>query len=180
MRLYALILLLGLSACATDAVKDPTVGGAQMFPSKTVLENLKASGDHDTFVTAVQTAGLDGVLAGPGPFTVFAPTDAAFAALPADQRDALMNDKGRLSHLIDCNTVTGLTSVAQLQQLAAQNGGAYALKTLGGCTLTATIAASGGVTLTDENGHTGHITTGDISQQNGVVHVVDTVFVPKS
>lgn len=178
MRTFALILLLGLSACATDAVKDPTVGGAQMFPSRTMLENLSASGDHDTFVAAVKTAGLDGVLSGPGPFTVFAPTDAAFAALPADQRIALLDDKGRLSHLIDCNTVTGLTTVAQLTELAAQNGGTYPLKTMGGCTLTATVAATGGVILTDDAGTTGHITTGDISQENGVVHVVDTVFLP--
>lgn len=180
MRRLVLALLLGLSACATDAVKDPSVGGAQMFPSKTMLDNLSASGDHDTFVAAVRTAGLDGVLSGPGPFTIFAPTDSAFAALPVGQRAGLMNDRGRLSHLIDCNTVTGLTSVAQLQQLAVQAGGTYALKTVGGCTLTATVAASGGVTLTDDNGVAGHITTGDINQQNGVVHVVDTVFVPKA
>lgn len=171
--------LLATAACATTGnVQAPVVGGAQMYPSRSMLDNLRASGDHAGFVRAVDMAGLDETLAAPGPYTVLAASDTAFSGSKA-QAEMDAGDKDGLAHFVNCNRIEGVTAVAQLSELAAAHGGHYILRTLGGCTLTATVAAEGGVTLTDENGVSGRITTGDISQVNGVVHVVDAVFLPK-
>ncbi|ESQ92235.1 hypothetical protein ABAC460_04915 [Asticcacaulis sp. AC460] len=166
-----------LGACATPGpVQNPQVGGAQMYPSKTMMANLSASGDHDKLVEAVKTAGLVGDLAGKGPFTLFAPTDAAFDALPDT---SLLGDKPRLQKVFDCSMVTGLTSVEQLQKLVVDHGGSYRLDTMGGCPLTASLSANGDLLITSDSGVQARITTPDVKQENGVVHVVDAVLVPK-
>ncbi|EGF90281.1 fasciclin domain protein [Asticcacaulis biprosthecium C19] len=165
-----------LGACATQGtVQNPQVGGAQMYPSKTMMANLSASGDHSKLVAAVKTAGVVGDLAGKGPFTLFAPTDAAFDAL-ADP--SLLSDKARLQKVFDCSMVAGLTSVEQLQKLVVDHGGSYRLDTMGGCPLTATIGAKGDLLITSDSGIQARVTTPDVKQENGVVHVVDAVLIP--
>lgn len=185
LKFAALLATLGLSACATHSaegpVLNPKVGGAQMYPSKTILANLSASGDHDKLIAAVTASGLVDVLNGPGPFTLFAPTDAAFDALPDKGYAGLMtpDNKGRLSHIFDCSMVTGITSLAQLETLVVDHQGSYQLDTIGGCPVTAHLAADGGLILVSDAGAVAHVTTPDINQENGVVHVIDAVLVPR-
>ncbi len=177
MAKFFVILACGLLAgcAAKTAVLDPQVGGAQMYPSKTILANLSASGDHDKLVAAASAGGVAGDLSGRGPLTFFAPTDAAFEAAGYD---GLLQDKARLSHIFDCSLVTGLTSEAQLQTLVVDHGGSYQLDTVGGCPLTAHLAADGGLILVSASGAVAHVTVPDIKQENGVVHVVDAVLIP--
>lgn len=183
-KFAVLLAALTLTACASSQapVLNPSVGGAQMYPSKTILANLSASGEHDRLIAAVTAAGLVDVLNGPGPFTLFAPTDAAFENLPDKGYATLTQpeNKGRLSHVLDCSMVTGMTSLAQLQQLVVDHGGTYQLNTIGGCPVTFTLAAEGGLILTSDTGAQAHIVVPDIRQENGVVHVIDAVLLPKS
>jgi uncharacterized surface protein with fasciclin (FAS1) repeats len=156
------------------------VGGAPMYPTKTIVENAVNSADHTTLVAAVTAAGLVDALSGPGPFTVFAPVNAAFAALPAGTVDSLLlpENKGTLTKVLTAHVASGNWSFEALEAEATANGGSFAFKTLSGDTLTA-VAQNGRVYIVDENGGIARITITDVNQSNGVIHVVNKVLLPK-
>ncbi len=174
--LFAMTIALAAIAWAGD---DPMVGGAAMYPSKNIVQNAVNSQDHTTLVAAVKAAGLVEVLEGPGPFTVFAPTNEAFAKLPAGTVDTLLKpeNKEMLVKVLTYHVVAGRVSSADLmQQIKAGNGKAE-LKTVQGETLTATMNGNH-IVLTDEKGDNSMVTIANVFQSNGVIHVVDTVLLP--
>jgi len=155
------------------------VGGAEMLPSKTIVENASKSADHTTLVAAVKAAGLVETLSGTGPFTVFAPTNAAFAKLPAGAVDGLLKPaaKADLSKVLTYHVVPGTMTAAQISAAIKAGNGKAELTTVQGAKLTAS-EAGGKVTLTDSKGGKSVVTQADVMQSNGVVHVVDTVLMP--
>lgn len=155
------------------------VGGAAMYPSKNIVENAVNSADHTTLVAAVTAAGLVETLSSPGPFTVFAPVNDAFAALPAGTVDTLLlpENKDALTKVLTAHVVAGELNAADLIALAAANGGAATLTTVSGDTLTFTVE-DGAAIVTDEGGGKGRVTIADVDQSNGVIHVVDRVLLP--
>ena len=161
------------------SMSDPMVGGAAMYPNKTIVENAMQSSDHTTLVAAVKAAGLVDTLQGPGPFTVFAPTNEAFAALPAGTVDTLMmpDNKAMLAKILTCHVVSGNISSMMLSKWIDKHGGHYTLTTVGGCKLIAT-KSDGMIMLTDEKGGMATITIADVTQSNGVIHVVNKVLLP--
>lgn len=169
----------GLFATAAYAA-NPMVGGAEMFPDKTIVDNAVNSKDHTTLVAAVQAAGLVDTLKGAGPFTVFAPTNEAFAALPAGTVDTLLKpeNKEQLTKILTCHVVPAAAMAADVAKMVADGGGSAMIKTVGGCELTAK-ADGGKVTITDENGNVATVTQADVKQSNGVIHVIDKVLLPK-
>ncbi|MDX2235485.1 MAG: fasciclin domain-containing protein [Hyphomonadaceae bacterium] len=168
------------AAPAAPAEQTVMVGGAAMYPSKNIVENAVNSADHTTLVAAVTAAGLAETLSGPGPFTVFAPTNAAFGKLPAGTVDTLLKpeSKSALTGVLTYHVVPGRVTAADLVGLIDAGGGTATLTTVAGGTLKATKSASGGVTLTDAKGGTSTVTIADVIQSNGVIHVVDTVLLP--
>ena len=156
------------------------VGGAAMYPTKDIIDNAVNSKDHTTLVAAVKAAGLVETLKGAGPFTVFAPTNAAFAALPKGTVDNLLKpeNKAALSGILTYHVVSGKMDAAALTKAIADGKGKAMLKTVAGGNLTA-MAANGGVTITDEKGGSAKVTIADVYQSNGVIHVVDKVLLPK-
>ncbi len=167
-------------AAAAPAQDAPMVGGAPMYPNRTIVENAANSGDHTTLVAAVTAAGLVETLSGPGPFTVFAPTAAAFAKLPAGTVESLVEpaNKATLAKILTYHVVAGRVSAAQLIEQINAGGGSAALTTVEGGTLTASLRGDS-VILTDEKGGTATVTQADVFQSNGVIHVTDTVSMPK-
>ena len=177
-----------LGACATSmdgsmgaqsSMAAPMVGGAAMYPSKDIVDNAVNSKDHTTLVAAVKAAGLVDTLKSPGPFTVFAPTNAAFAALPAGTVDTLLKaeNKPMLTNVLTYHVVPGRVDAAALaQQIRAGNGRAV-LKTASGGTLVATMSGSN-VLITDAKGGSATVTIADVYQSNGVIHVVNKVLLP--
>jgi len=158
---------------------NPTVGGAPMYATKDIIDNAVASKDHTTLVAAVKAAGLVDTLKGTGPFTVFAPTNAAFAALPKGTVEELLKPekKADLTKVLTYHVVAGnLDSTALLARIK-QGGGKAVLTTVQGETLTARQAGKG-ITVTDSKGGTAHVTIADVRQSNGVIHVVDKVLMP--
>lgn len=170
---------LTFSAATVLAQKDPNVGGAAMFPTKNIVENAVNSKDHTTLVAAVKAAGLVDTLEGPGPFTVFAPTNEAFAKLPAGTVDTLLKpeNKDQLVKVLTYHVVAGRVSSKELIRMIKKSGGKAELKTVAGGTLTATLQM-GHVVLTDEKGGTATVTIADVLQSNGVIHVIDSVLLP--
>jgi uncharacterized surface protein with fasciclin (FAS1) repeats len=166
-------------AAAAPAQDAPMVGGAPMYPNRTIVENASNSGDHTTLVAAVTAAGLVETLSGPGPFTVFAPTDAAFAKLPAGTVESLVEpaNKATLAKILTYHVVAGNVSAAQLIEQINAGGGSAALTTVEGGTLTASLRGDS-VILTDEKGGTATVTQADVFQSNGVIHVTDAVSMP--
>jgi uncharacterized surface protein with fasciclin (FAS1) repeats len=167
-------------AASPDASTSATiVGGAPMLPTRTIVENASESQDHTTLVTAVKAAGLVETLSGPGPFTVFAPTNAAFGKLPAGTVETLTQpaQKQQLTTVLTYHVVPGRLTAAELTEQITAGGGSAKLKTVQGAELTAR-AANGGVELTDAKGGKSMVTQADVMQSNGVVHVVDTVLMP--
>jgi uncharacterized surface protein with fasciclin (FAS1) repeats len=160
-------------------MKDPDVGGAAMYSTKTIVENAANSPIHKTLVAAVKAGGLVDTLNGTGPFTVFAPTDDAFAKLPAGTVDTLVmpDNKATLDKILTYHVVAGRVSSKQLLALIKKDGGKAQLKTVQGETLTASVS-DGKVILTDAKGGTATVTTADVFQSNGVIHVIDTVLMP--
>ena len=161
-------------------MSPPMVGGAAMYPTKDIIDNAVNSKDHTTLVAAVKAAGLVETLKGPGPFTVFAPTNAAFAALPAGTVDTLLKpeNKPALTKVLTYHVVAGKMDAATLSKAIMAGGGKATLKTVSGGTLTA--MSSGGVVMVmDESGGTANVTIADVIQSNGVIHVVDKVLLPK-
>lgn len=160
---------------------NPEVGGAPMFEDKNIVENAVNSADHTTLVAAVQAAGLVETLQGEGPFTVFAPTNAAFAALPAGTVDTLLKpeNKDALVKVLTCHVVGKAVLAEALEGMIADDKGTHPVPTLGGCTLQATLDGET-IKLTDETGGTATVTIADVKQSNGVIHVIDKVLLPKS
>ena len=155
------------------------VGGAEMLPSKTIVENASKSADHTTLVSAVKAAGLVETLSGAGPFTVFAPTNAAFGKLPAGAVDGLMKPamKADLKKVLTYHVVAGKLTAADISAKIKAGNGKAELTTVEGGKLTAT-ESGGTITLTDAKGGKSTVTQGDVMQSNGVVHVVDAVLMP--
>lgn len=176
----AAAMALTLSATAVIAA-NPDVGGAPMSAEKNIVENAVNSADHTTLVAAVKAAGLVNALMGDGPFTVFAPVNSAFAALPSGTVDTLLKpeNKDQLIKILTAHVVVGDLSSAKLKSAAAKNADGFAhLETLSGDALSAQIRGSN-IFVFDENGNAGKITIADVDQSNGVIHVVDTVLLPK-
>jgi uncharacterized surface protein with fasciclin (FAS1) repeats len=173
-----LAIVMGLSAAS--AMAQVMVGGAPMLASKDIIDNAVNSKDHTTLVAAVKAAGLVATLKSAGPFTVFAPVNAAFAALPAGTVETLLKpeNKGMLSGILTYHVVSGKMDAAALTQAIAAGGGKAMLKTVAGGNLTA-MAAGGKVMLMDEKGGTATVTIADVYQSNGVIHVIDKVLLPK-
>lgn len=155
------------------------VGGAAMYPSKTIVQNAMNSKDHTTLVAAVKAAGLVDTLSGKGPFTVFAPTNDAFAKLPAGTVDMLVKpeNKDKLTKILTCHVVAADAMSAAIGKMIKDDGGMHKVKTVGGCTLTAKMMGDK-LQLVDEKGQTATVTIADVKQSNGVIHVLDTVLLP--
>ena len=156
-----------------------TVGGAAMYPTKTIVENAVNSPIHTTLVAAVTAAGLVETLSGPGPFTVFAPTDEAFAALPAGTVETLVmpENKATLTKILTYHVVAGRVAAADVVAMIEAGGGTAAITTVEGGTLTASLDGST-VVLTDEKGGSARVTQADVFQSNGVIHVTDAISMP--
>jgi uncharacterized surface protein with fasciclin (FAS1) repeats len=169
------------TAGAALAQDNPEVGGAAMFADKNIVENAMNSADHTTLVAAVSAAGLVETLQGAGPFTVFAPTNAAFEALPAGTVENLLKpeNKDMLTTILTCHVVGAKALAADVQQMVSDGGGEHVIDTLGGCKITAKVD-NGMVMLTDETGGTATVTIADVIQSNGVIHVIDKVLLPAS
>ena len=171
-----------MAAPADIAINDTalvTVGGAEMLPTKTIVENASAASNLTTLVTAVKAAGLVETLSGAGPFTVFAPTNDGFAKLPAGTVDGLVKPAGKadLTKILTYHVVPGKMTATDLTAAITAGGGKAELTTVQGGKLTAT-ASGGTITLTDAKGGKSTVTQGDVMQSNGVVHVIDTVLMP--
>jgi uncharacterized surface protein with fasciclin (FAS1) repeats len=175
---------LGLAAAmafgATAAMAQVTVGGAPMYPTKDIIDNAVNSKDHTTLVAAVKAAGLVDTLKGPGPFTVFAPTNKAFGKLPKGTVDTLLKpeNKDKLTAILTYHVVPGKVDAASLVEKIKEGKGSASLTTVQGEALTARLAGKK-VVLTDAKGGKSTVTIPDVIQSNGVIHVVDTVLLPK-
>ena len=178
-RFSALALVTLSLAASAFADKNPIVGGKEMFPNKNIIENAVNSADHTTLVAAVKAAGLVETLQGPGPFTVFAPTNAAFAKLPAGAVDGLLKPemKPTLTKVLTYHVVAGRLSSLDLKKQIKMGGGTATLKTVSGGTLWA-MEQGGHIVLKDEKGAMATVTQANVFQSNGVIHVVDTVVMP--
>jgi uncharacterized surface protein with fasciclin (FAS1) repeats len=178
----AVFLLSIVTLAATAAMagsKDPMVGGAAMYPTKDIVDNAVNSADHTTLVAAVKAAGLVDTLKGPGPFTVFAPTNEAFAKLPAGTVDTLVKpeNKEMLTKILTYHVVAGRISASDLKKQIEAGGGQATLKTVSGGSLTAMMQGKN-IVLKDEKGDLSTVTIPNVFQSNGVIHVVDTVLLP--
>ncbi|MFM9938859.1 MAG: fasciclin domain-containing protein [Hyphomicrobiaceae bacterium] len=157
-----------------------TVGGAPMFANKNIIQNAVNSKDHTTLVAAVKAAGLVDTLSGPGPFMVFAPTNAAFARLPKGTVESLVKpeNKAKLVKILTSHVVGTAVLSDAIAKMVADDKGAHPVKTLSGAVLIAKMS-NGKLTLTDERGTVATVTIADVRQSNGVIHVVDRVLLPK-
>ena len=168
------------SSASVAAASNPMVGGAAMYPTRNIIENAVNSADHTTLVAAVQAAGLVDTLSGPGPFTVFAPTNAAFDALPEGTVATLLKpeNKATLTKILTYHVVPGRLTAADLAAKAEMMGGKAQLTTVAGAKLTVSQSPSGGWMLTDTKGGTANITIADVMQSNGVIHEIDAIVMP--
>lgn len=164
-----------------EPAANPSVGGASMDAAKDIVTNASAAPNLSTLVAAVKAADLVTTLQGAGPFTVFAPTNDAFAKLPAGAVDGLLKPemKADLAAVLTYHVVAGNVDAAALMQQIEAGGGKAILTTVQGASLTATPDGNGGITLTDAKGGTAKVTTADVRQSNGIVHVIDSVLMPK-
>ena len=174
--------VLGAAALLTSgafAAMNPIVGGNEMFPTKNIIENAVNSADHTTLVAAVKAAGLVDTLSGPGPFTVFAPTNAAFDKLPAGTVGNLVKpeNKDTLVKILTYHVVAGRLSAADIEKQIKAGHGKAELTTVSGGKLWASMHGKS-IMLTDEKGGMSMIAQSDVFQSNGVIHVVDTVLMP--
>jgi uncharacterized surface protein with fasciclin (FAS1) repeats len=179
----ALALAAGAAApLAAESMSEKTVnvGGAPMYPSKNIIQNAVNSKDHTTLVAAVKAAGLVDTLSGPGPFTVFAPTNEAFAKLPAGTVETLLKpeNKATLTKILTYHVVPGRMTAANLMKAIKDSEGEAKLKTVSGDWLMVKQAGPGKLTITDAKGDVAMVTIADVLQSNGVIHVIDTVLLP--
>jgi uncharacterized surface protein with fasciclin (FAS1) repeats len=180
----AAVALAGLAVSAPAFAKmakntNPNVGGAPMFASKNIVENAVNSKDHTTLVAAVKAAGLVETLMSAGPFTVFAPTNAAFGKLPAGTVETLVKpeNKDTLTSILTYHVVAGKMTAADIAKAIKAGGGKASLTTVNGAPLTASMAGKK-LVLTDTKGGKSTVTIANVMQSNGVIHVVDTVVTP--
>lgn len=173
-------MLVSLSGSVAFAAANPVVGGAAMSPSKTIVQNASKASNLTTLVAAVKAGGLAGTLSGPGPFTVFAPTNEAFAALPSGTVDTLLKpeNKSQLDKILTYHVVPGRLTTKALKSLVSKGGGTAMLKTVQGDPLTIT-DPDGKLMVADEAGDTASITVANVAQSNGMVQVIDKVLMPK-
>ncbi len=167
------------AASALFAMDTKMVGGAPMYPSKDIIDNAVNSKDHTTLVAAVKAAGLVDTLKGKGPFTVFAPTNEAFAKLPAGTVDGLLKpeNKAALTKVLTYHVVPGRMDAHALAKKIKEGNGTASLTTASGGTLWAMMQGDK-IVVKDEKGDMSTVTIGDVYQSNGVIHVVDTVLLP--
>ncbi len=188
-RIHALtgaaVLALAIGAASTAPtfaqMKEQTkmVGGAAMYPSKNIVQNAVNSKDHTTLVAAVKAAGLVDTLSSAGPFTVFAPTNAAFAQLPKGTVEDLLKpeNKDKLTKVLTCHVVAASAMSAAINKMIKDDKGEHPVKTVGGCTFTAKMKGDK-IVLVDGKGREAAVTIADVKQSNGVIHVIDTVLLP--
>ena len=159
--------------------KTVNVGGAPMYPSKNIIQNAVNSKDHTTLVAAVKAAGLVDTLSGPGPFTVFAPTNEAFAKLPKGTVETLLKpeNKAQLTKILTCHVVAANAMSSAIKQMIKDDSGMHPVKTVGGCTFTAKLNGDK-IVLVDGKGNEASVTIANVKQSNGVIHVIDTVLLP--
>ena len=178
---FAMVIGFGINTVSAQDMKsdNPMVGGAAMYKTKDIVDNAVNSKDHTTLVAAVKAAGLVDTLSGPGPFTVFAPTNEAFAALPAGAVDNLLKpeNKATLVKVLTYHVVPGRLTAADLAQKVAAARGKATLKTVEGENLVVSKVGDQWA-ITDAKGDTAHVTIGDVMQSNGVIHVIDKVLMP--
>ena len=179
---FALAMLAFLTIMSSNvlAQKPVTVGGAPMYANKNIIENAVNSKDHTTLVAAVKAAGLVDTLQGAGPFTVFAPVNAAFDALPAGTVPTLLKaeNKGMLTSVLTYHVVAGRLNAKALEKMIKQGGGKAMLKTVQGAELTA-MKHDGKIMITDGKGGMAKIMISNVNQSNGVIHVIDRVLLPQ-
>ena len=170
----------GSASMTSSSTTDPMVGGAAMYPQKNIIQNAVNSKDHTTLVAAVKAAGLVETLSGPGPFTVFAPTNEAFGMLPAGTVPTLLKpeNKATLTKVLTYHVIAGSMDSRALTAAIVAGGGKASLMTVAGVPLTATMGAPGTILLTDVKGDVATVTTADVYQSNGVIHVIDHVLLP--
>lgn len=178
--LLSAISVAAISLSTLVAKDNPMVGGAEMYPTKTIVENAINSKDHTTLVAAVKEAGLVETLSGPGPFTVFAPTNEAFAALPDGTLEMLLKpeNKKKLAGILTYHVVAGKITAEELAAKIKKGDGKAILKTVNGEKLTAMSPMEGKIVIMDHKGDKANVTIADVAQSNGVIHVVDTVLMP--
>jgi uncharacterized surface protein with fasciclin (FAS1) repeats len=171
---------LAVTSLTATAQKDPDVGGAPMFASKNIIQNAVNSPVHKTLVAAVKAAGLVDTLEGAGPFTVFAPTDDAFAKLPAGTVDNLVQpeNKATLVKILTYHVVAGKYDTKRLMHEIKKGGGTFKVKTVEGDDLTFSLDGSSTIKITDDKGGSADITTADVFQSNGIIQVIDSVLMP--
>jgi uncharacterized surface protein with fasciclin (FAS1) repeats len=179
-RMLGFAVVAALIGTGAYAQKNPIVGGKEMFPTKNIIENAVNSADHTTLVAAVKAAGLVDTLQGTGPFTVFAPTNDAFAKLPAGAVDNLLKpeNKGTLTKVLTYHVVAGRLSSADLRKEIKAGNGTAMLKTVAGGQLWASMKGND-LMLKDEKGGWAKVTQANVFQSNGVIHVIDTVVMPQ-
>lgn len=179
-KLFAVLSLvtLGLGFCLAGT-NNPTVGGKEMYPTKNIIENAVNSADHTTLVAAVKAAGLVDTLEGPGPFTVFAPTNEAFNKLPAGTVDTLLKpeNKATLTKVLTYHVVAGRLGSHELMKMVKAGNGKAELTTVEGGKLWV-MQDGKNIVLKDEKGDTANVTIANVFQSNGVIHVIDTVVMP--
>lgn len=179
LRTLALSAALAFGGAAAQAGDNPMVGGAPMYPDRNIIENAVNSADHETLVAAVKAAGLAETLSGEGPFTVFAPTDAAFDKLPEGTVEKLLKPENRdqLTRILTCHVVQADAMSGAIMKMVDDDGGAHPVPTVGGCELTVTYEGDT-IMIEDEQGNVAEVTIADVEQSNGVIHVIDTVLLP--
>lgn len=179
--LFAMAVVALVSDASAQMMKDdnPMVGGAAMYKTKDIVDNAVNSKDHTTLVAAVQAAGLVDTLKSAGPFTVFAPTNAAFAKLPAGTVETLIKpeNKATLTKILTYHVIAGNADSKSIAKAIKAGGGKAEFKTVSGGTLSATMEGKS-LVLTDEKGGRSTVTIADVRQSNGVIHVVDSVVLP--
>ncbi len=178
MKAFAFATAFALTATAALA-QNPEVGGAPMFADKNIVENAVNSKDHTTLVAAVQAAGLVETLSGAGPFTVFAPTNAAFEALPAGTVEGLLKPeaKDQLTKVLTCHVVPAAAMAADVVKMINDGSGMAKITTVGGCEFTAMLDGDK-VQIKDGQDRIATVTIADVKQSNGVIHVIDSVLLP--
>ena len=178
-KLAAITLASALAAVTLTVSAQVMVGGAAMYANRDIVDNAVNSKDHTTLVAAVKAAGLVDTLKSPGPFTVFAPTNEAFAALPAGTVDTLLKpeNKATLVKVLTYHVVAGKMDAATLMAAIKAGGGKAMLKTVAGGSLWASMSGDH-VMITDEKGDVATVTIADVIQSNGVIHVIDKVLLP--
>ncbi len=176
----------GVSAASVLVLAFPVfaqfkmVGGAQMFETMNIVQNASSSQAHTALVAAIKAAGLVETLSGPGPFTVFAPTNDGFSRLPPGTMEKLLKpeNKAMLTKVLTCHVIAAKEMSPAIEKMIVDNKGTYPVKTVGGCVLQARLV-EGKITLTDESGGAARVTIADVKQSNGVIHVINAVMLPK-